>query len=158
MEVVLVISALLVGMVIGGAFVCRAASKETIRWKELSEKHFRMFDLAAAWISIRQNDKELSHYFEKKGYKTVAIYGMSYLGRLLREELRNSSVEVVFGIDRTGQGIGGVDIPVYMPDDDWETVDVIVVTAVDFYGEIKEAIQKKRSIAVISLEDVVLYC
>ena len=45
-------------------------------------------------------------------------------------------------------------IDIVSPEDDLETVDVIVVTAITFYEEVKEQLSEKLDCPIISLEDI----
>lgn len=39
-------------------------------------------------------------YFTQNGYQKIAVYGMHYAGERLVDELRNTEVKVVCGIDQ----------------------------------------------------------
>ena len=56
--------------------------------RELAEKHLALFLMMNQWVKVKQEGKNLSCYFEKNGYKKIAIYGMSYAGETLLEELK----------------------------------------------------------------------
>ena len=57
-----------------------------------------LFLMMNQWVKVKQDGKNLSSYFEKEGYKQIAIYGMSYAGETLMEELIDSPVTVKYGI------------------------------------------------------------
>lgn len=93
-------------------------------------------------------------FFEDNGYKSIAIYGMSYLGERLMDELKDSGIEVRYAIDRNAENIyAGVEVK--KPEDDLEEVDAVIVTAVFFFDEIEEQLEKILDCPIISLEDIV---
>lgn len=55
-------------------------SKNTDRLKTLSDKHLAMFLLMNEWMKIKQAGKHIRDYLAKNGYKSVAVYGLSYVG------------------------------------------------------------------------------
>ena len=46
-------------------------------------KYMSLFSVLEQWMAAKQNGKRLDLYLTNKGYRTVAIYGMSVLGNLL---------------------------------------------------------------------------
>ena len=119
----------------------------------LADKHLALYLMMNQWVKIKQEGKNLSSFFEREGYKEIAIYGMSYAGETLLEELEDSNIKVRYGIDRNVDRID-TGITVVAPDDDLEDVDVIVVTSITFFDEIEEMLIKKINCPIISLEDV----
>lgn len=145
--------AVLGGAVAGAGWKAKNLNK-TIKEKQgLSEKHFEMFLLMNQWTKLKQEGKNLKSFFEKKGYTSIAIYGLSYMGERLIEELRGSDIRVSYGIDKSGDGIY-LDIETFTPDDDLECVDVIVVTPFYYFDAIKQELEKKMDCPIISIEEI----
>lgn len=90
---------------------------------------------------------------EKNGYKKIAIYGMSYAGETLVDELKGAGIEVVYGIDKNADLIYA-EVDVMTVDDDFAPVDAIVVTAITFFDEIEGMLSEKMDCPIISLEDI----
>lgn len=63
-------------------------------------------------------------------------------------------MSVKYGIDRNARGIFS-SIPVYLPDESLPYVDMILVTAVYYFDEIKDNIELRTGIKVYSLIDLV---
>ena len=105
------------------------------------------------WVKVKQEGKNLSEYFEKQGYKKIAIYGMSYAGETLVNELENTSVQILYGIDKNADSIYA-NIDVFSIEDSLEEVDAVIVTAITFFDEIEEELSTKFSCPIISLENV----
>lgn len=142
-----------VGAVAGGVAAGTTSSKKI---KEMAEGHAKVHELYMAfdqWLRVRQEGRTLVEYFEKQGYKTVAIYGMKELGERLYDELQGSGITVKYVIDKNADSIYA-DVDVITPDEALEPVDVIVVTAIYYFDEIEEMLCEKVDCPIISLEDV----
>ena len=77
---------------------------------------------------------------------------MSYAGETLVNELKDSEIEAVYGIDRK-VGIYSY-IDVLSVDEPLPEVDAVVVTAITFFDEVEETLRDKVSCPIISLEDI----
>ena len=128
-------------------------NKELDRVSKYSDKHLKLFLMMNQWVKVRQKGKKLECYFEEKGYKKIAVYGMSYVGVTLVEELKNTKIEVVYGIDKNADNIATI-IDIITLKDEMKEVDAIVVTAIVFYEDIKRQLREKANCPVISLEDI----
>lgn len=142
-----------VGAAAGAVSVGKNAGEKINSRQELADKHLALYLMMNQWVKVKQEGKNLSFYFEKNGYKKIAIYGMNYVGETLLEELKGTGVEVAYAIDKNAERIYA-DIDVYTPDDDLGQVDAVVVTAITFFDEIEELLSDKTDCPVISLEDV----
>ena len=150
-----VISALsaLGGTVAGALGVNKMIGKKVDDWKKMSNKHLALFQMMNQWVRVKQEGKNLASYFEAKGYKKVAIYGMSYAGETLIEELRGSGIEAAYGIDKNADRIYA-DIDVFTMEDNLPQADVVAVTAITFFDEIEEKLSAKLDCPIVSLEDI----
>lgn len=111
------------------------------------------YNVLKQWFSLKRQGKTVRAYFEQNGYRRIAIYGMSVLGKYLLEELAGSAVQVIYGIDKRAEKLTA-GIPILTPEDILPETDVIVVTAVYFFGEIDVLLRQKTGCPVISLEDI----
>lgn len=118
-----------------------------------SEKDLQNMRLFEQWLFIKQDDKSIQDYLKRKGIKTIAIYGMDFVGERLYDELKDTGVEVRYAIDKRGGCLCG-DIPVISLEEELEPVDAIVVCAVYYFDEIKENLLTRTDIPVISLETI----
>ena len=141
------------GVAVGVGAMAKVTSAKVSKIQALSDKHLVLFRMMNQWVKVKQEGKNLSSYFEKNGYKKIAIYGMNYVGETLLEELKGTGVEVAYAIDKNAERIYA-DIDVYTPDDDLGQVDAVVVTAITFFDEIEELLSDKTDCPAISLEDV----
>lgn len=121
--------------------------------QKLSDKHLALFLMMNQWVKIKQEGKNLASYFEKKGYQKIAIYGMSYAGETLVEELKHSDITIKYGIDQNADKMYA-DFDIVSPEETLDEVDVIVVTSITFFDEIEEKLRGKTDCQIISLEDI----
>lgn len=142
-----------VGGIVGASAVGCKLRKDVKGEQTYAQKHLLIVQMLNQWLIDKHEGKNLASFFEDNGYKSIAIYGMSYLGERLVDELRGSGIEVKYAIDKNADTIyAGVEIK--QPSDDLPEVDAVVVTAVYFYDEIEEELVKLMDCTVISLEEV----
>lgn len=147
------ILSVLTGIVIGAGIVGKKTGDSIDKIKNTSEKHLSLFLMMNQWVKVKQEGKNLALYFEKNGYQKIAVYGMSYAGKTLLDELRDSRISIAYGIDKKTDSFYG-DVDIVSADDDLKQVDAVVVTAITFFDEIEEKLSKKLSCPIISLEDI----
>jgi hypothetical protein len=143
----------IVGAVVGAGTISKIMGRSLANKKNMSDKHLALFLMMNQWVKVKQEDKNISEYFEENNIKRIAIYGMSYVGERLIEELKVSNIEVAYGIDREAKALN-MDVEVVTLDDDLKEVDAVVVTAITFFEEIAEKLEKKLECPIISLEDI----
>lgn len=119
----------------------------------LSDKHLSLFLMMNQWVKVKQEGKKLASYFEKNGYKKIAVYGMSYVGETLLEELEGTAIEVAYAIDKKADSVYA-NVDVFSLEAELIHVDVVVVTAVTYFDEIEEQLNKKMNCPIISLENI----
>ena len=143
----------LTGAVLGAGVMGKIKGKSVKKAEKRSGKHLALFLMMNQWVKIKQENKDLSSYFEKKGFKKIAIYGMSYVGETLVDELKNSNITVLYGIDQKADSIYA-DVDIVFIEDELQEVDAIVVTAITFFDEIEEKLSRKVDCPIISLDDI----
>lgn len=144
---------LLAGGLAGGISVGSKLGKKIKTEHMYAQKHLIIMQMFNQWLINRQEGKNLAKFFEVNGYKSIAVYGMSYLGERLVDELKGSIIEVKYTIDKNAENIFA-DMEVKHPEDDLPEVDVVVVTAVYNFDEIENELSRLVNCPVISLEDV----
>lgn len=150
------ISTIFVGIlsiILGGA-LGYIIGKNSSNEDEMKNKMLKYYATFNSWLELKQNNKNLSDYFEKMGYKTIAIYGMKEVGERLYCELRDSDIDVKYAIDQNADSIFS-DLNVYSLDDSLPEVDAIIVTPVYYYNSILSKLADKVNCPVISLDDVI---
>ena len=124
------------------------------RQSAMPNKNRELFMMMNQWVNAKQDGKSIAEYLEYHGYKKIAIYGMSYVGRTLLKELEDSSVSVLYGIDRNAEGMP-MDIEVVLPNTSLKEVDAVIVTAVAYFDEIEEVLSKKMECPIICLDEII---
>ena len=120
----------------------------------LSDKHLDLYLLMNQWVHVEQEGKNLASYLQELNIKKIAIYGINYMGQTLIDELKETNIQVVYGIDRNADIIMYADVDIFTPDMISDDVDAVVVTAVNYFDEIEEELSKKLNCRIISLEDM----
>ena len=90
------LSGFFIGVFITGKVENKARKKIQI----ISDKHLALFLMMNRWVQAKQEGKNVSDFLEHNAYKNIAIYGMSYAGERLFEQLSKSNIKVKYGIDR----------------------------------------------------------
>lgn len=142
-----------VGAVAGVIASGHKAAKKTKKAWGYADKHLALMQLLNQWLITKQEGKSILTYFHENGYKRIAIYGMSYVGERLYDELKNTDVEIAYAIDRNADRIYA-DIDILTMDDDLNEVDAVIVTPITFFDELEEQLIEKLSCPIISIEDI----
>lgn len=94
-------------------------------------------------LILSEKGKNLSDYLHKNRVTSVAIYGMGIIGQRVFANISASDVEVKYVIDRN-EKISMGDTPVCKPDDKLENVDMVIVTTVQAFRDIKEHLERNN--------------
>lgn len=119
------------------------------------EKFNDYFDILDIWMDLQRRGVNVSTYFENIGVKTISIYGMGKLAKHLIEELRNTSIRIVYGIEsnRCDEKNG---VKVVGLNDNLDAVDMIVVTPTYDFEKIKRQLSTKGVYSIKSLRDIIM--
>ncbi len=145
----------LLGALTGGLAATVAKESRISKLKKDVLKYLTLFRTMNQYVVTKQLHKDLSGYFAEKGIRTIAVYGMSHIGQRIIDDLENSDVRVLFGIDKRADRLT-YEMDIYKPEDEFPDVDAIVVAAYDF-DEIEEALSAKVSCKILSFEDIIYH-
>lgn len=118
-----------------------------------NQKFHEFYDVLVQWLTLHHEGITLQEYFHRKGYRTVAIYGMKELGVLLFDELRDTDITVEYVIDRNAEGIY-TEVKCFTPTDTFPPVDVCIVTAIHYFDSIEKELKEAMNNPVVSIEDI----
>ena len=139
----------LCGLVVGGiavkTYMDKKQQKKNTELRAKSEKHLKMFLLMDQWMENKKSGKELESYLNKYGMKRIAIYGMSYIGQRVYGELKDSSIEIAYGIDKNEKEVYS-DLVLYKPTDVLPEVDAIIVCGTTGEASTMTTEEKKETI------------
>ena len=125
------------------------------RAAEKAYKHEIYYRIFHRWLSIREDKKSLESFFVENHIRKIGIYGMGMLGIHLMKDLQDGSlVEISYGIDRSVENVDGIS-KIYKPDDFLPPVDMIVVTAIFSFDEVKEILRERIDCPVVSIEEII---
>lgn len=116
-----------------------------------NEAILKMFN---QWLILKQEGKTIEKYFAENGFRRIAVYGMSYAGERLIDDLKGTEVEVAYGIDRNADRIFS-EVEIVNVEDTLQPVDAVVVTAIYNFDEIEEKLSELMDCPIISLEDII---
>lgn len=122
-----------------------------------TEKYRIFYELIYEWMNGRIAGRNIADWVVKNGYQTIAIYGMGPLGQMLYLDLCEcKDLQIKYGLDRRND-VGSERLNIYNIDSCPEPVELIIVTAVTAYEEIKAEISEKLdfSCKLISLMQLV---
>ena len=122
-------------------------------WQNREMRESAIMHTLNHWLRIKQQGKNVSEYFEKYGFRNIAVYGMGMLGDRLVCELDDSEVKVLYGIDRHA-GKLNKDIEVYAPCDELPKADAVVLTTFMDELQICKLLEGKGLDNIISLVDI----
>lgn len=143
-----------IGMGVGASRSEKTLGKEIVEHQSLSEKHLDMFLLMNQWLKLKQEGKRIDKALEERGYSKIAIYGLSYIGERLYDELNGSCIEVKYGIDKRADFFYS-DLQHFTMDDELPAVDAIIVTPIYYFEEIKQSLAEKTDCPIVSIEDII---
>lgn len=87
------------------------------------------------------------------GRKKIAIYGWGIFGRQCWKLLKKAGIHVCFAIDREAEAFTEEEIPLYTPEEEFPEADLVIVTPVTGFQEIKKILEKKSRAQIILLNE-----
>ena len=107
------------------------------RWNETQTITLKEHTLRELKEKLQNNKENIKDFFEGRGLRRIAIYGMGELGCRLYDVLDSGRCEIPFVIDKNPFFIQDV-LKVINPDDILPSIDAVVITAVKDGIKIKE--------------------
>ncbi len=135
--------------------------KETVLERKQKKYFESYFDLMIQWKQLEQNGQKITQRLFQEGYSKIAVYGMKKIGWILCNELSNAGIHVAYAIDRDADALAYnafsdiPDVKLCLPDDNLEEVDLIIVTAIQSYQEIRTNLTKRYPYKIVSLKEVI---
>lgn len=154
--IIVILIAIFLFCVIFTARMKRVISKKNVEidtLKDEIEKQREFYSIFTRWLNIHNHGKNLASFFDDRGFRNIAIYGMKETGELLLSELRENGINVSYGIDRDADNLY-VKTVVIKPTEEIRDVDAIVVTAIHYYKQIENELKGKINCPIISLRDI----
>lgn len=86
--------------------------------------------------------------------KTIAIYGNGIIGKQITKQLMLEGIQVNYAVDKLSNVLRYEGIPVYRPDLKLPQVDIMIVTPVGEYSDIKRKLENKMTCRIVSIRDL----
>lgn len=134
--------------------VVRNANDKVLKFK-------KYYQVCNQWIKNKHENYSLVNAILERGYRNITIYGNGEIGSRLYEELKDSKdIKIVSFIDKKAESFtryteAGIAVYSIEEVDKYVNVDVIIVTTVNIFEEIKERLLEQGvKCDIISLEDL----
>ena len=128
---------------------------DEIKEKVLLEKYANYYFILDFWLRNLEQGIKVSTFFSDRHYSTVAIYGMASLGEHLKSQLEKD-ISILYTIDRGMIDYNGKQYSMDEGIQRFPKPDVIVITPIMEYDNIKQQLLKYICTDIISLEEVIL--
>lgn len=125
--------------------------------KEDYEKIKKYYQLLNRWMVNHENDRWIAKVLSSLNMYNIAIYGMGDLGRHLEKELESSVIKVSLCFDKRSVFLHRDDALTYIKER-YSDLDVIIVTPVMEYKDIRLHLKKFFDVPIMSLEELVYEC
>ncbi len=114
----------------------------------------RRNDYLEAWLDLESNGKSPADTIAKK-YRSVAIYGYGYFGRMLCRKMKTKGIEIRCVLDRNAGNLCNETLDIRIPDyyDDIETVIISNITGIN---KIKDDLRDTGYKSVETLWDLLI--
>lgn len=118
-----------------------------------NEAILKMFN---QWLIVKQEGKSIAAYLKENNFEKIAIYGMSYAGERLLDDLKGTNIEVVYAVDQYADRMfAEVDMITKEEIGHQQEVDAVIVTAIYFFDDIEEELSEMVDCPIVSLEDII---
>lgn len=144
----------LTGVTVGAGTLGYQKAKQHEQDFKVIKKNEAILKMFNQWLMIKQEGKSIAAYLEENNFKKIAVYGMSYAGERLLDDLKGTGIEVAYAIDQNAERMFA-DVDVVTTDDVLKPVDAVIVTAIYFFDEIEEKLSDLVDCPVVSLEDII---
>lgn len=133
---------------------------ERIRDKNINS-YIRMYvlyyRLLEKWMTLHERGGSAGQYFEARNITTVVLYGMGKMAKHLIEDVSRRGIRIVCAIDKMAADKHN-DFPVITPDEAIPDADCIIITPVHEFDSVRQKLECRTSVPVISLSEVIDGC
>lgn len=124
---------------------------DTAELEDRLQKSNLFYLVLTRWVEFKIKGYHLAEILAEKEYYKIAVYGYAELGKLLCQELMNTKIDVIYVLDKKGKQIRENNLPVYVPQKGLPKADAVIVTAVYYFDDIRNALSEMGFENVISL-------
>lgn len=122
-----------------------------------SNRNKKKFELICQWMKLKIQGISLMEFFQDRGIRSIAIYGMGEIGQLMYDELAMENETLIrYAIDQSGMRYVE-SLPTYCLDRNLPEVDAIVITPVLITDQLEEKIYETLGECVTFVFEELLY-
>ncbi len=119
------------------------------------------FDVLDGLLALTQSGKGIKEFIDINKISKVIIYGMGRVGIRVITAIRDGGAEVLCVADRDAARMSSDGLKIIEPKEIGQfdiEADLIVVTVVEQYYDIKEELEQITDTDIISIDEIVRYC
>lgn len=154
-SVILLLAVFLLGMFVGNRRTLRTIGKKYLKVYCRANMFERLYRQTNEWFCQEQQGHTLAIFLEQRHYSRIAVYGLGDTANRIYDSLKNTPVEVIFGIDKNKSFY--CDTEILTLDDEFPSVDLIIVTDFDSYETLRQKLEEKGNHLVMSLEQIIFH-
>lgn len=153
---VLTVLTALTGAAVGAGTLGYQKARQHDQDFKVIKKNEAILKMFNQWLIIKQEGKSIATYLKENNFKKIAIYGMSYAGERLLDDLKGTDIEVAYAVDQNADRMfAEVDMITKEEITDQQEVDAVIVTAIYFFDDIEEELSEMVDCPIVSLEDII---
>lgn len=115
------------------------------------------YRLLEKWMVLHEKGGSTKQYFISKGIKNIIIYGMGKMANHLMEDIKKSGINIICAVDM--RALEKFDnFPIITLEEAIPDADCIIITPIHEAERIKQKLDSKTSIPIISLSDIIDDC
>ena len=130
--------------------------REQVRFhqKHYSKMEF-IYNIFDQLLNLTESKRSIGHMLCEKGYIRIAIYGLGCIGKHVIAELKNSDIQIIYGIDQNAHNLK-FDFPLYTIEDNLPQVDLILITIND--DKVRKQLCEKYEYSVVMIRELLKQC
>lgn len=117
-------------------------------------KFQKMFFVYDTWMNLYEQGIYMEDYLARKGVHSVAIYGFSYIGKRLHRSLGKRKICVRCFIDMNAVYLRKESVPVFLPDESFPVVDMIIISLVEEVESIRKKLTNLSDARVCAITEL----
>lgn len=142
-----------VGAIAGAFYMGHKYCVDLVNTRKYADELCQKIGVYDLWLSLKPG--AIEEYLKTRGFEKIAIYGFAMFGNRLYYELKDSSVDVAYAMDRNA-GIKIADFDIKKPEKAAKDsmVDAVIVTAIFSFDAIKKNLEDYGYSNIISLYEM----
>lgn len=123
------------------------------KFRRSTNKYKEYYEIMSCWLDLKNREISIGSLLQNRGYKKIILYGFGNIGKKVYSELLNSSIEVLYVVDKysTEKKIIRLENLKYIEG----TADAVIVTPTYDFAIIYDDLKKIVSCPVISFLEII---